>query len=96
MKPGQVIFVADASFPHADPDLTQRVAEHFVDWMTNPPVVFFVSDNGFPRNGEATLRRLAGGLDHARHDALDRGLPQLLGAIERDDGWELAPNKTGN
>jgi hypothetical protein len=39
-KPCQIVFVADGLFVEADAALTPRVAEHFVEWLTSPPVVF--------------------------------------------------------
>jgi len=47
MKPCQIVFVADGPFVQADAELTARVAEHFVEWMTRPPVVFFTAARSF-------------------------------------------------
>ena len=93
MKPRQIVFVADADFEQANPELTLRVAEHFVLWMSKPPVVFFTSDNGFPKSGAPTLSQLAGDLDHGDRKALATGLPRLVTALDDSDLWELAPNK---
>ena len=46
-KPCQIVFVADGPFVQASAELTARVAEHFVEWMTRPPVVFFTTARGF-------------------------------------------------
>src|SRR5580704_9209886 len=46
-KPCQIIFVADGPFIEADPELARHVAEHFVAWMSNPPVAWFVCGAGF-------------------------------------------------
>ena len=38
-KPRQIVFVANGLFSEATPELTQRVADHLVEWMTSPLVV---------------------------------------------------------
>ena len=90
MKPRQIAFVVDADFEKANPELTQRVADHFVEWMSSPPVVFFSSANGFPKNEIPTLNKLAGNLDDAGRKALETGLPRLIAALEDGDLWKVA------
>lgn len=90
LKPRQIVFVCDADFDPANPELTRRVAEHFEIWMTSPPVVFFTSDNGFPQEGNPALVRIAGSLDDACREALETGLPELVAAAKDPDRWELA------
>ena len=94
MKPCQIIFLADGPFVQAAPELTNRVAEHFVEWMTNPPVVFFTSGNGFARHEAPSLERIAGDLDSVYRKAMDSGLPALLDTMHEPDAWELSPNKS--
>ena len=88
-KPCHVALVATAPFESTDPALTARVAEHFVEWMTRPPVAFFLLE----RSGDQTLRlaRVAGEIDPERRQALDAGLPALLRALDHLDQWELTP-----
>ncbi len=93
MKPRRVVFVADADFEQTNPELTQRVAEHFVQWMSRPPVVFFTSQNGFCRSGGLSLRQLAGDLDPTDAQLLEAGLPRLVTALGESNLWELVPNK---
>ena len=93
MKPCQIVFVVDADFEPANPALTQSVAEHFVLWMSNPPVAFFTSENGFSGRGAPLLSQRAGDLDHTGREALITGLPQLIAAFEDTALWELAPSK---
>ena len=94
-KPCQIVFVADGVFAHAAPELTQRVAEHFVEWMTSPPVVFFTSENGFAIAGPWSLTRVAGDLEESPWASLHAGLPALRVALDQPDLWELAPPKGG-
>jgi hypothetical protein len=90
-KPCHIVFVADGPFAQAPPELTPRVAEHFVEWMTSPPVVFFTTDS---RPGEPpSLRKVAGELEDSYADPLRAGLAALLGTLEQPDTWELAPPK---
>lgn len=93
MKPCQIVFVVDADFEQANPELTQRIADHFVQWMSNPPVAFFHSDSGFPKGGMPALNKLAGDLDDSGRKSLETGLPELIAATENSDLWELAPDK---
>ena len=39
------VFVVDNTFSGAPHTLTERVAEHLVQWMTSPPVTFFTADS---------------------------------------------------
>jgi hypothetical protein len=93
-KPCHVVFVADACFEHAPAELIERVAEHFVIWMTSPPVAFFISDNRFPTDKAFALRNLAGELPESYRTALDAGLPVLSAARESSNVWEEAPEKS--
>lgn len=96
MKPRQIVFVADADFDAARGELTQQVAEHFVVWMTKPPVVFFTSENGFPPAAPAQLRHIAGDMEQSDQKVLATGLPPLMAAMEDGDLWELAPTKSSS
>jgi hypothetical protein len=93
LKPRQIVFIADADFEPANPDLTQRVAEHFVEWMTNPPVVFFTCVDDISNGAELTLIKIAGELDHADRTALETGLLRLIEATQESSLWELATTK---
>lgn len=79
MKARLFLFVLESDFPHAEPELTIRTAEHLVQWMTQPPVVFL---KGPWRNwspGDAAFKGIAGELD-------DSELPELsAGAVKCGD-----------
>jgi hypothetical protein len=93
MKPCQIVFVADGPFVQADAELTARVAEHFVEWMTRPPVVFFTAARSFASPEPPVLEQVAGDLDSGLRVALEAGLPALRDALARPDVWELVPTK---
>jgi len=93
-KPCHIIFVADGPFAQAAPELTRRVAEHFVEWMTRPEVVFFTCASGFAAGDKLSLRIEAGELDEQLRPPLDAGLPALLAVRNQPEAWELAPTKT--
>jgi hypothetical protein len=92
-KPCQIVFVADGLFVEADAALTPRVAEHFVEWLTSPPVVFFSTDRGFAGPESPSLNRVAGEMAALLHTALERGLNALRSDLGRPDAWELVSTK---
>jgi hypothetical protein len=92
-KPCQIVFVADGPFVKASTELTPRVAEHLVEWMTRPPVVFFTSAHGLRMRESPVLDCVAGELDEPLRTALDAGLTALGDAWDRPDAWELVLTK---
>jgi len=93
-KPCQIVFLADGPFAQAPEELMTRVAEHFVEWMTNPPVVFFTSTAPFTPGPQAVLQAVAGELEPARRTALNAALPGLFTALGQASLWELSPTKS--
>lgn len=94
MKPCQIVFVADDLFSDAEPELTQRVADHFVEWMSKPPVVFFVSQSAEAGAERSDLSRLAGEMSAEMEQVLTQGLEELLVARTVEDQWELVRLKS--
>jgi hypothetical protein len=92
-KPFQIVFVTDAPFAEAPPELTRRVADHFVAWMTSPAVVFFTNRAGNSPSEPATLELVAGALDPGWQTAFESGLPQIVAATQQPGAFELAPPK---
>lgn len=90
-KACQFVFLTDHAFPDAPPELTDRIAEHLAQWMTNPPVVFYraVGESFAARPVEFTP--LAGEISAESFDSLRLGLPSLLDAADRADDWEQVP-----
>ncbi len=93
-KPYQIVFVTDGPFLHATPDLTRRVAEHFVEWMTSPPVVFFTSTSGLVPAETPALDKVAGDLDIQWHESLDSGMSALVDVMDKPGAWELTTWKS--
>jgi hypothetical protein len=93
MKACQFVFVFEASLPEAADNLTQTVADHFVEWMLNPPVVVFTSADGFTANGTPVLDRIAGEIEPRLGEILGDRLGALLAVREDANQWELSPKK---
>lgn len=83
-KPAHIVFAVDGLFLEAVPELTQRVADHFVQWMTNPPVVFLVLGQS-----RADKRVIAGDWPAAERAAFEKAWPALAAAQSQQDLWEL-------
>ncbi|MBI1247892.1 hypothetical protein GC197_08575 [bacterium] len=92
MKPRQVVFVADSQFPEADPSLTQRVADHFYQWMTSPPIVFYMIAPGSP-TCNPKLMPVVGDLLEGWQTPLDEGFPKMITKCSQSDPWELVLSK---
>jgi hypothetical protein len=90
-KPYQIVFVTDAPFVDAPAELTRRVAEHFVAWMTSPSVAFFTRRAGISPTEPTILELVAGALDPDWRTALELGLSQVVAAAQQSGAFELAP-----
>jgi hypothetical protein len=84
-KACQFVFIFEGTLPGTTEELTQRVAEHFVEWMLNPPVIVLRREGG--------LERLAGAIEPPREDVLRRSLPTLVAATADEARWELSSRK---
>jgi hypothetical protein len=91
MKPCQIVVIADGPFAQADTQLFRNVGEHFVAWMTKPPVVAFTSRHGFQPLEPVRLDLVAGAIDPVFYQALVDGLPQLFAATAQLELWERLP-----
>lgn len=87
-KACQFIFVTDHVFPHAPLILTERVAEHLVQWMSKPPVTFFTITSGSWETRPTEVAIMAGEMSAEYLKALQLGLPFLLDAVDQQDQWE--------
>jgi hypothetical protein len=92
-KASQFVFVFEGPFPGATEQLTRAAAEHFVEWLLNPPVVVYVSNNGFGGDEAPRLDRVAGEIDLPAGQRLHDCLGTLLAAREAGQAWELSPKK---
>jgi hypothetical protein len=89
-KACQFVFVLEGRFPEAAGDLTAAVAEHFVQWLLNPPVAVFVSGNGFDVPAGPLLERLAGDLEPRLAGLLHARVAEVLAARHDPNAWALA------
>jgi hypothetical protein len=92
-KPCQIVFIADANFPEAEPELTLRLAEHFVLWMASPAVAYFLSPSGLNSESLPPLINVAGQLSEENVSALRMGWPRLVEKMHDLANWELALSK---
>jgi hypothetical protein len=75
--------------------MTQAVADHFVEWMVNPPVAFYVSHGGFtPQSTQ--FEKLAGEISVEHCQVLREAWSDLASAVGDSDVWELNPEKPRN
>lgn len=88
-KPCHIVFVADQPLGGHGQDLTFRLADHFVTWMSSPPVAFFVGQKGFDPHQPETMDLIAGNLNLKRHDALHAGLHRLWEQTQSPEDWEV-------
>jgi hypothetical protein len=93
-KACQFVFVFEGLLPEPTGELTRRIAEHFTEWMLNPPVAIFASAGALTPRAPVNLDRLAGQIEPDREQLLRAHLDGLLAARENPGGWELAPKKT--
>jgi len=95
LKPCQIVFVLDGPFLHAEAALTEAVAAHLVEWLTNPPVVFFIYQGPLLPGVEPMLDPLAGDIPLDRLSALTVGLAKLAAALQDESAWEFVPKPRG-
>jgi hypothetical protein len=84
-KARQFAIAFDEPLPEPTGRLTEAIAEHFVQWLLNPPVVVYT--------GADQLDRVAGAIEPALEGLLHSGLGTLLAARDDPGAWELAPAK---
>jgi hypothetical protein len=94
-KPRQFIFVFEGLLPEPTGELTQAIADHFVLWLLNPPVVAFTSPAATAPGQEPHLNRLAGELETPLEQLLHDRLDALLTASADPDLWDVSPRKPG-
>jgi hypothetical protein len=82
-KACQFAFVFDEPLPEPTGRLTAAVAQHFLEWLLNPPAVVYTG----------ALERVAGTVDPALEGQLRAGLGALWAARNDPAAWELVPGK---
>jgi len=94
-KACQFVFLIDRAFPDAPQELTDRVSDHLVQWMANPPVVFFSASNESFAARPVAITRLAGEISPEFLESLKLGLPSLLDAASHTEDWEQVSSPRG-
>jgi hypothetical protein len=89
MKAEHFVLIADQHFPEASETLTEQLAEHLVSWMINPPLTYLLAAPGFISDSQAELHLVAGELPESTDEALRKGLPALVAALDDPSAWEL-------
>lgn len=89
-KPCRIVFVFDGRLGAEVDLLEQRMAEHFVEWMANPPLLFLILEQRAGLEREKHYRKLAGELTADLDTLLTSTLPQLLVDADKLELWELS------
>ncbi len=93
LKPRQILILFSDNLPDTTSELTQRVANHFVEWMMSPSVVVFASHTGLRSLEGGALTPLAGTLDESFQSLVQGGVMELCRATGQSDLWEVSPRK---
>jgi hypothetical protein len=92
LKACQFAFVFESPLAEPTGRLTAALAEHFVQWLLNPPAAVLVSADGFDAPAPR-LETVAGAIDTPLADLLRGHLAALLAARADEGLWELSPKK---
>ena len=90
MKASHVVFIADGNYPDADEKVTRCLAEHFVQWMMNPPVTYLLSKGLAPPQINVS-QVVAGEFPDSVAEPLKAALPKLASLLDLPDCWECVP-----
>ncbi len=85
------MFVIDRNFPDGPPELTDRIADHLVQWMVSPPAVFYSVNGGTFNDANLKTTLMAGELPAELTECLAKGLPLLRDEATRPGNWERVP-----
>jgi hypothetical protein len=94
-KAQQFVIVFEQDLAEETGQLTPRIAEHFADWMLNPPVAVFRSGSELHAGQSQRLDQLAGDIAPPLKEVFRASLDGLLAAREDAGVWEVAPRKDG-
>ncbi len=92
-KAAHFLILFEHPLPEPSGELTQRIAEHFAEWMLNPPVAVLSSASDLGLVATPSLNRLAGQLPPAVERALETSLAALADLRQKPEAWELARKK---
>lgn len=88
MKTSRFLLIADGPFEHSASGATEHLAEHFVQWLMNPPATYLQVPKDFALDSDTDLKIVAGELPDDVREALRAQLPELIKARRCDDRWE--------
>lgn len=95
MKARQIVVLLSDLLEAAAPGsngLTPRLAEHLVEWLTSPPIAFFLIERR--ADDQTELTPLAGTIDAEWSSALRLNLAEVLAMTKEPERWELAKWKS--
>jgi hypothetical protein len=92
-KACQFAFLFDGVLPGTTEELTRRVADHFVEWMLNPPVIVLTRNGEASTSGVHEPKPLAGTISPQLEEVLSTGLGPLTAAAADADAWEVSHRK---
>lgn len=97
-KPCHIVLIANEPFANGSDGLTQRVADHFVDWMAKPPVAFFIWNRLFDESDpaqstDAIPDPIAGEISDEQRAALRTALSSLSQHVADPAAWEHVPTR---
>jgi len=84
LKACQFIFLFEEPLPEPTGQLTAAIAEHFLQWLLNPPVVVYTG------TAAGSLQHIAGAIAAPLQELLCAHLDALLAARADESAWELS------
>lgn len=88
MKARLFLFVLESDFPHAEPELTVRTADHLVQWMSQPPVIFVKGPWRETAADPERFHTIAGELDDSELSAVRAASVKCRDHDLNSDQWE--------
>ncbi len=93
MKVSHFLLIADGHYPNASEDITPGLAEHFVEWMINPPVTYLLHRSEFTQEAAAgphdQFELVAGELPDDIAMMLGDSWSEIVALLGQPDRWEL-------
>lgn len=92
LKPKQFVFLFDGNLDHTRGELTSRVAQHFVDWLSNPPAAVFRLAPATDADSNP-MEHLAGTLEAPLQELVQTSVAPLTSEVANDEVWEVERKK---
>jgi len=89
LKAVHFLLIADARFPNAADGITERLAEHFVQWMLNPPATFLIWNGGLNNKNQLGFERIDGDLPDPISAVVAAAMTCLTSQFDEPEKWEL-------